>query len=1256
MFSKNYKLLSFGIGVILIFNLFVINTHTLKAQENTSDKIIQDAYATNNKGEDLDVNYGDEESLLINSHPKNPSIAFLKFDVSDIDKSVKNVKVIVSVVQGGSELRHTAEAVYDDSWDESSITWNNKPQSSGEVLATWKPIFGEQFEIDVTHMVKKAVKDDGMISIMISTLDPEAFGDIKVGYASTEYAKEYYQPRLVYTYRDDNKKGIKKPESYEVVKDHTKMIIGTSKDTFVRNGIYSDENFGLEEEFIVKNISKEDYTREALLQFNLKDVTSIPSEAILKLHMTLAGDNAPYQVAQVISEDDWSEVKVTWDSRPKPDGNIIGMWEPVEGQCIEIDVTDAVSKALQGNKKFSINIGSKQLSKDFESKYASNENPNESIRPKLELHFDQYYIENKIEKAFAYDGENDLDQIYCSQNEDITSKLPNKAKLYFENGHIGILDIDKDSWKGIDTLTAGNHIITGNVATKNGTKIATVDVKINVYTENQLDQKVNNFFENIVDSLTYEDLLNIKGGRKTFIDKKKKVEYDLYLLDGVMSDDEIRQGIKDYMLWYYGKNKINYLVSSLSDITDKSEVNLMLAQIGETKTIEQIIEDYKHFKFLHIYLRRWMDITVDGKLLADEIIYGTTDFMDLAIPHKEFITKLMKYDESLNEAFASAKSDQLFSHNNILKYSNNCSIDYELVEKFITKISGKTDYDKWFKDNFKGTIVEYKNKPYTTYSYVRASGNRYLPLLTVKSPQVALVTTRYMMTYTSKGRYSDEELIEIVAKSSQNLIDTYYRIMPDYNKYASEAYDKGKSVFVYGSDTTDDYSDENNRLIQEVYAPVNWTKFKNTRPSANGANVIYGQKDATAAAVAHEFGGHTSEANGFHGYIRSARVSGEDISVFMNGKERFRQNLADEYYSDEEAEENGRIDGELFNRSCERFQSEEDWREYFRGLWENNYFFDVVWAHVMLENPELRYGILANYKYPQDGSMGYYSLLTDEEIDNLTLETLWDFIDNGLKIVSRPDLLDISKNNANRIETYNANFHANPADWVKDYGKKPYNGYRVFRMQNILYRYGWQKVAQFMGTERDGYIGTKAQSDDEAMEIIFGKNLKEWYYEEFKRIEKMAMKNDIGGIKFDEWKELVKLFKDPTKLKLLFAKYGFDKTNEYRIQLIEYNWDKNNLLIEIKNLHNEIVAEDNQDKYGVDIIQNDLELKKGDTLKLQLSTKADVNNENKAVWISSDNDVVLVDENGLITAKSNGTATVYVFNSLGADSIMINVR
>lgn len=142
------------------------------------------------------VNYGSENTLTVRLDSRDESFersSYLKFDIpryadSDLVSATLRLRV-ESVSRMGNS--HSVYSVDNDSWRESSITWNNRPPLGDLLSSDIVPDIGGWLELDVTSYVQAETSGDGIVSFAIQS-DATAL----VEYHSRE-ALASNQPQLV---------------------------------------------------------------------------------------------------------------------------------------------------------------------------------------------------------------------------------------------------------------------------------------------------------------------------------------------------------------------------------------------------------------------------------------------------------------------------------------------------------------------------------------------------------------------------------------------------------------------------------------------------------------------------------------------------------------------------------------------------------------------------------------------------------------------------------------------------------------------------------------------------------------------------------------------------------------------------------------------------------------------------------------------------------------------------------------------------
>lgn len=172
------------------FNLGVpTTTTTILGAE--ADAYVRDgaSYATTNYGS-ANVLYTKKDGTGYNRE------AYYRFNLSGVTGNIVSAKAkVYTTYTGTAAPANKAEKVTDNTWGETTINWNNKPASTGTVLAFWTPAAGSWVTIDVTSDVIAALSSDSKLSLRLysGTL---LGGSSDAGYTSREYGTVDCRPYI----------------------------------------------------------------------------------------------------------------------------------------------------------------------------------------------------------------------------------------------------------------------------------------------------------------------------------------------------------------------------------------------------------------------------------------------------------------------------------------------------------------------------------------------------------------------------------------------------------------------------------------------------------------------------------------------------------------------------------------------------------------------------------------------------------------------------------------------------------------------------------------------------------------------------------------------------------------------------------------------------------------------------------------------------------------------------------------------------
>ena len=176
-----------------------------------------------------------------------------------------------------------------------------------------------------------------------------------------------------------------------VVNDHTPLSAPAIADSYVRDGTYANTNYGTVDEATVK-ADGTGYARQAYFKFNLADMNSQCSSAVLRLSIKSANTNvsaARWQL-QYVPTDTWSETGstgITWNNKPTSTTILSTMPGQASGY-VEWDVKSLVTQEINaGNKTLSLKVIGTVVDSQSDAIFYSREDPNAGVRPQLMIDY-----------------------------------------------------------------------------------------------------------------------------------------------------------------------------------------------------------------------------------------------------------------------------------------------------------------------------------------------------------------------------------------------------------------------------------------------------------------------------------------------------------------------------------------------------------------------------------------------------------------------------------------------------------------------------------------------------------------------------------------------------------------------------------------------------------------------------------------------------------------------------------------------------
>ncbi|UXX77693.1 DNRLRE domain-containing protein [Reichenbachiella carrageenanivorans] len=191
--SKMYTVLS----IVVLSIVMPLMGHAQEVLTPAADSYVRGGDFSND-------NYGAEEKLdcKLGGSDEWTRETYLKFDLSSLTEPVVVSAILrLKVAQGGGGGdidTHTAFFVADDSWVETSITWDNKPTPGAELGGERSPAKDAWLEIDLTDQVEIEYEGDQVISLALSSSGEEV-----IYYHSKEAVSSDDRPQLVLVMSND---------------------------------------------------------------------------------------------------------------------------------------------------------------------------------------------------------------------------------------------------------------------------------------------------------------------------------------------------------------------------------------------------------------------------------------------------------------------------------------------------------------------------------------------------------------------------------------------------------------------------------------------------------------------------------------------------------------------------------------------------------------------------------------------------------------------------------------------------------------------------------------------------------------------------------------------------------------------------------------------------------------------------------------------------------------------------------------------
>jgi hypothetical protein len=279
-------------------------------------------------------NYGTQSTLFVKDGSSGwDRVSYIRFPVSSLDGAASSVtlklKVMVVGGEGAGDRPIEVRQLANDSWSETGTTWNNRPSTTGTLIATIPDagMVGQTYEVDVTSYVNTQSTGDGTASfVLIQSTGTNRL----VEFGSRENTGN-------------------KPTLEAVV---PAAEIEADADTYVWDSS-PPTNYGTQSTLLVKD-GPSSLDRVSYIRFPVSSIGGSASSVVLKLKVVNIGGEGsgdrPIEVRQLVN-DSWSETETTWNNRPSTTGTLIATIPDAGtvGQTYSVNVTNYINAQSIGD-------------------------------------------------------------------------------------------------------------------------------------------------------------------------------------------------------------------------------------------------------------------------------------------------------------------------------------------------------------------------------------------------------------------------------------------------------------------------------------------------------------------------------------------------------------------------------------------------------------------------------------------------------------------------------------------------------------------------------------------------------------------------------------------------------------------------------------------------------------------------------------------------------------------------------------------
>ncbi len=125
-----------------------------------------DAYVE--AGDAANKNFGGKSYLKVGNNVESTRRqTFLRFGLCTLAAPVDRAILLLHPIEVSGSPVHNLAEVWDDSWEETTLTWNTRTEKVGKKFVSWTPVSARPVEVDVTRQVNAALAAGRELSLVV---------------------------------------------------------------------------------------------------------------------------------------------------------------------------------------------------------------------------------------------------------------------------------------------------------------------------------------------------------------------------------------------------------------------------------------------------------------------------------------------------------------------------------------------------------------------------------------------------------------------------------------------------------------------------------------------------------------------------------------------------------------------------------------------------------------------------------------------------------------------------------------------------------------------------------------------------------------------------------------------------------------------------------------------------------------------------------------------------------------------------------